>query len=155
MLRMETDFTLKQLLVENYLKWQNELGEIKTQKEFAEDVLDIHEVTFSRYFNEQRQPSKAVLVQFAEKTGNNGAIKSFRFTKDGVGKLMRTEVSLDALAYPANSLTSLPGSQLIPSANIFSNLGCLAFHPVCLRFVLQEVIMEIGTLNPEPRPIPA
>lgn len=64
------DLSLKQLLIENYLKWQNELGEIKTQKQFAEDVLDIHEVTFSRYFNGQRKPSKAILVQFAEKTGD-------------------------------------------------------------------------------------
>lgn len=61
---------LKQLLVENYLKWQNDLGEIKTQREFAEEVLEIHEVSYSRYFNDRRTPSKKTLIAFAERTGD-------------------------------------------------------------------------------------
>lgn len=61
---------LKQLLTENYLKWQNMQGEIKTQKEFAEGFLEIHEVTFNRIFNGRQKATQKMLVRFAEKTGD-------------------------------------------------------------------------------------
>ena len=61
---------LKQLLIENFLQWQNEIGEIKYQKDFAEEVLEIHEVSYNRYLNGKRQPSLKTLISFAEKTGD-------------------------------------------------------------------------------------
>lgn len=64
------DQTLKHLLTENFLKWQNLQGEIKTQKEFAEEVLDVHEVTFNRIFNGRQKATQKMLVRFAEKTGD-------------------------------------------------------------------------------------
>jgi len=61
---------LKELLTENFLKWQLEAGETKLQKEFAEDVLEIHAITFSRIFNGKQEATKKMMVLFAEKTGD-------------------------------------------------------------------------------------
>ncbi|MBT3313254.1 MAG: hypothetical protein HN390_01440 [Anaerolineae bacterium] len=64
------DTTLKELLTENFLKWQIAQKETKTQREFAEECLDIHKVTFSRIYNGKQPATKSMLVRFAEKTGD-------------------------------------------------------------------------------------
>lgn len=61
---------LKNLLTENFLKWQLSKGEQKMQREFAEEVLGIHKVTFSRIYNGKQEVTSKMLIRFAEKTGD-------------------------------------------------------------------------------------
>jgi hypothetical protein len=64
------ELDIKQLITENFLRWQTREGEIKTLRQFAEDLLGIHEVTLNRIYNGHRPASKNMLIVLAEKTGD-------------------------------------------------------------------------------------
>jgi len=54
------------LLIDHYLNWQKELGDVKTMRDFAA-YLDVHEGTLNRIINGKQQVSEKLAVQFAQK----------------------------------------------------------------------------------------
>ena len=54
------------LLIQHYLDWQKDLGEVKSMKEFAQHI-DMPEASLNRVINGKTPVSKSMLVHFAKK----------------------------------------------------------------------------------------
>jgi hypothetical protein len=57
------------LLIEKYLEWQQDLGQVRTLKNFAEH-LEIHEVTLNQLINGKKSCTPKMCVHLAKKTGD-------------------------------------------------------------------------------------
>lgn len=63
--------TAASLLLEHYLEYQRKVGRLLTQKDFAEEYLKIHEVTFNHLMNGRRKFTDKMAIHCYKITGDD------------------------------------------------------------------------------------